>query len=156
MRKCRLQFGLTVVEVLISVAILAILDAGMFTVSSYVSTQAEEKLAESTIEILVTSLEQFYEFWQEYPELLIIHDTPARRSALLFEKLHGTASSSRICGNIQESQTGDTDNDGKSEFLDAWGNAIDYTYTAGDEFAAVESAGADGDFSTQADNISSR
>ena len=38
-------------------------------------------------------------------------------------------------------------------FIDPWGNSLRYLYSAGDVYPVVESAGADGDFSTLQDNI---
>jgi len=57
---------------------------------------------------------------------------------------------------IQATQIGSTDSDTNLEFLDSWGNALDYMYSAGDSFPEVISGGPDGDPCTLADNISSR
>lgn len=60
------QPGVTIVELLVVMAIIAILAVGMFTVGEYVNTQAKEKLAQSTIETLVTALEEFHEYGYKY------------------------------------------------------------------------------------------
>ncbi len=49
-----------------------------------------------------------------------------------------------------------SDEDNMLEFLDPWGEPLDYSYSAGDSFPVVESGGADGDPNTTGDNISSR
>lgn len=41
-------------------------------------------------------------------------------------------------------------------FIDPWGNAIRYRYATGDSFPVIDSAGADGKFTTTGDNVSSR
>ena len=51
MRSNRSQPGVTIIEMLVAIAIIAILAVGMFTIGSYVETQSEEKLAKSTAEI---------------------------------------------------------------------------------------------------------
>ncbi len=56
------QPGVTIVELLVAIAIIAILAAGMFTVGTYVNTQAQEKLAENTINVLVAAMEEFHEY----------------------------------------------------------------------------------------------
>lgn len=42
---------------------------------------------------------------------------------------------------------------GLIRIVDVWDNAFRYTYTAGDNFPVIESAGKDGDFGTVSDNI---
>jgi prepilin-type N-terminal cleavage/methylation domain-containing protein len=59
--------GLTLVEILVAVAIVALLAAGMYSVSSHIEKQSQKKLAESTIVILSTALEQYHEFYGCFP-----------------------------------------------------------------------------------------
>ena len=60
------QPGVTLVELLVAIGIIAILAAGLFTVGGYVNNQAKEKLTRCTIETLVTALEEFHEYGYEY------------------------------------------------------------------------------------------
>jgi len=53
--------GITLVELLMAVAIVAILSAGLYVVGSRVETQAKIKQTQSTIEILSAALEQYYD-----------------------------------------------------------------------------------------------
>jgi len=59
--------GMTLIEILVAIAIMAILAAGLYSVSNYVQTQAKVKLTESTIELLSAALEQYYDFYGKFP-----------------------------------------------------------------------------------------
>lgn len=61
------QTGVTIIELLVAIAIIAILAVGMFTVGSRVNTQTQEKLTQTTIETLVTALEEYYDFYGKFP-----------------------------------------------------------------------------------------
>jgi prepilin-type N-terminal cleavage/methylation domain-containing protein len=54
--------GLTLLEVLVAITIIAILAAGLYSVSNYLEKQAKEKLTESIIGVLCTALEQYRDF----------------------------------------------------------------------------------------------
>ncbi len=144
------------VEILTAVAIVSILAMILLGVGKRLKTQADERLARSTIEIVVTAISQYYEFWDEFPN-------PNQDVALspvenLYDQLYDTPNSRRFCEQIQASQIGDTSDppNDELEFLDPWGEPLDYSYSAGDSFPVVESGGADGDPNTAGDNISSR
>jgi len=55
------------VEILVAVAIIAILAAGLYSVSNYLETQSKIKLTKSTIELLCTALEQYHDFNDSFP-----------------------------------------------------------------------------------------
>jgi prepilin-type N-terminal cleavage/methylation domain-containing protein len=61
--------GLTLMEILVAIAIIAILAAGLYSVSNYVEKQAKAKLTESTIEILSAAIEQHHDFYGKFPFL---------------------------------------------------------------------------------------
>jgi prepilin-type N-terminal cleavage/methylation domain-containing protein len=67
MKRKQNKYGLTLVEILVAVAIIAILAAGLYSVSNYLETQSKIKLAKSTIEILCTALEQYHDFNGKFP-----------------------------------------------------------------------------------------
>lgn len=142
------------VEILTAVAIVSILVMILLGVGKRLKTQADERLARSTIEIVVTAISQYYEFWDEFPAQ--IGGSPVEHCENLYDRLFRTPSSKRFCEQIQASQIGDTDGDHNFEFLDPWGEPLDYSYSTGDSFPVVESGGADGDPNTTGDNISSR
>jgi prepilin-type N-terminal cleavage/methylation domain-containing protein len=59
--------GLTLAEILVAITIIAILAAGLYSVSNYIEKQAQTKLTESTIEILSTAIEQYHDFYDRFP-----------------------------------------------------------------------------------------
>jgi len=63
----RMKSGLTIAEILVVVAVLAILASGLFFVSSYVNTQAKVRQTEDAIELIVTALSEYYDFSGEFP-----------------------------------------------------------------------------------------
>ena len=67
MKRKQNKYGLTLVEILVAVAIIAILAAGLYSVSNYLETQSKIKLAKSTIELLCTALEQYHDFYGRFP-----------------------------------------------------------------------------------------
>ncbi|MHC5059552.1 MAG: type II secretion system protein [Planctomycetota bacterium] len=155
MNSCRKNRGFSTLEVLAAVSIVIVLAAIVLGVGKRLQTQAEEKLAKSTIGILVTAIGQYYEFWNEFPD----SDPcalPAERSEKLYMQLYSTPDSKSICEQIQATQIGDTNKDVDKllEFLDPWDRPLDYKYSPGDSFPEVISAGPDP--CTVADDISSK
>jgi prepilin-type N-terminal cleavage/methylation domain-containing protein len=55
------QKAFTLIEVVLTMAIILILIAAMMTGSKYLKVQAERQLTQSAIEVIVTALEQYYE-----------------------------------------------------------------------------------------------
>ncbi|PKL50909.1 MAG: hypothetical protein CVV39_00925 [Planctomycetes bacterium HGW-Planctomycetes-1] len=67
MRKKQKIQGLTIVEILVAIAIVALLAAGLYSVSSYVGRQAKIKLTESTIAILTAAIDEYHDFYGKFP-----------------------------------------------------------------------------------------
>ena len=157
MRGAGTNKGFSTLEVLTAVAIVVILAMILLGVGRRLKTQADEKLARSTIEILVTAISQYHQFWDEFPTVDLA-ELPIKHSEDLYRQLYSTPDSRRLCEQIQATQIGDTSEspNGYHEFLDPWGNPLDYRYSEGDSFPVVESGGADGELDTTGDNISSR
>lgn len=156
---CGKNRGFSTLEVLAAVAIVITLAMIVLGVGKRLKTQADERLARSTIQILVTAIGQYHQFWNEFPAVTDPCDPPVEHSEDLYSQLYSTPSSRRLCEQIQATQIGDTDgddDDDELEFLDPWGWPLDYIYSAGDSFPEVISGGPDGDPCTLADNISSR
>jgi len=59
--------GFTLLEMLLAVAIVAVLVAILAVSASSLRREARIRLTESTIGILMTALEQYHEFWGDYP-----------------------------------------------------------------------------------------
>ena len=154
MRICRKKRAFSTLEVLAAVAVVIILAMIVLGAGKHLKTQADEKLAKSTIQILITAIEQYYQFWNEFPAQSGMK--PVERCEQFYEQLYSTPSSRSLCEKIDAMLIGDNDVDRMLEFLDPWGRPLDYMYSAGDSFPLVISGGPDGDPCTTADNISSR
>ena len=61
------QSALTLIEVLVTLAVIAILITITVGVSSRINTKAKEQLTAETIELLVTAIEKYYDFWNDFP-----------------------------------------------------------------------------------------
>ena len=203
MNRLRKQRAFTAVEVITTVAILAILVGILLGVGKRLVTQAEEKLAQSTIDIIVLALEQYYtdSVPNAFPfgadnayattELETnvgtvvggpeygVHLDEYSSSEALFYFLNKSPNSRKIIDTITDTQISNKGSDGVKlgivptssgieidlvRFIDQWGKAFRYTYTAGDTFPLIESAGADGGFGDElptpigsdTDNITSK
>ena len=91
MKTARCKTGLTLVELLIAVAVVVILISITIVAGNSLRAQAEERLAAGTISILVTALEQYYEFHDEFPP-----DCAGCDSVTLAETLGGTSISGGV------------------------------------------------------------
>lgn len=160
MRSCVKNWAFSTLEVLVAVAVVIILAMIVLGVGRRLKTQAQEKLARSTIEILVTAITQYHDFWDVFPDPCLpgLSGGISRtlRAENLYRQLDSTPSSKTFCEKIDATMIGDYDVNGDLEFLDPWGQPLDYRYSSGDSFPVVESVGPDGDPCTTADNISSR
>ena len=67
MKTFRKQCGFSTLEVLTAVAVIAILATILVGVGKRLRAQANEKLAQSTIDIIVAALEQYYDFHGDFP-----------------------------------------------------------------------------------------
>jgi Tfp pilus assembly protein PilE len=67
MKSTRDISGLTLFEMVLAVTVMAILVSIVVGVGNYTLTQAKTRLAESTISILVTAVEQYYDFTNAFP-----------------------------------------------------------------------------------------
>ncbi len=198
MRFGRKNSGFSLMEVLTAVAVIAVLASILLSAGKGIRIKAERNLAESTVSIIVTALEQYYEFDGGFFE---VSDPEAFGSAELADEMDLAADGSddndvainagnrdeyascqymyymlskvpnsrRIIDTISEPLVvSRNDGDDKLTYnydgtdydlvriIDPWGNTFRYSYSDGDAFPLVESAGPDGDFDTLKDNVTSR
>ena len=214
MKTCGVKNGLTLVEILVVVAIMAILVSAVITVAVRTHQQADEQVTASTIEILSAALKEFGEYDYEFKgDDYIEHKFPPDCNDLSwsFEEIlqdalgavsipavtsgdntnsvyYGSESmyfflnrvpqSRKILEQIDASLLTIKDVDGVNLTLnidgkeyplvratDAWGKTLRYEYdfydTADNEyikrtFPLITSAGPDGKFETENDNITNR
>ena len=164
MKKACGQFGFSLSEVLVVVAVLGILAGLLLGFGKRLKTQADEKLCRSTIEILVAAIEQYFDDQGKFP-VVAVGATAAESSEALYSQLFSLPRSRQLCEQIQASQVGDTNSNKKYEFLDPWGTPLGYKYDLlSMTFPVITSAGPDKGFGdelpnpmgSKGDNISSR
>ncbi|UCG57857.1 MAG: type II secretion system protein [Phycisphaerales bacterium] len=67
MKSCKHKCGLTLVEMLVVVAIIALLATMVIDVAARLDSKAKERLAENTLAVLTAALEQFHDYGYSYP-----------------------------------------------------------------------------------------
>lgn len=201
MKRKQNNYGLTLVEILVAVVIIAILAVGLYIGGNYLETQSKIKLTQSTIETLCTALEQYHDFYRRFPfqadenyhgEPNLVSDVGAANvmensgcttiasdyndiyasGDALYYFLNQIPASRKIVDSINHSLIANKDYKGKEYFvsisgqcypliriIDPWKCPFRYTYTSGDNFPVITSAGPNGTFDppgAHIDDISSR
>jgi hypothetical protein len=153
-------------------------------VGNYALTQAKTGLAESTISVLVTALEQYHDFTDMFPPECNdltkleseldgsvssgIHLPEYFSSEALYYYLHKIPESRKIISAIGDAQTTNLDESGVElkfapdigdefsliRFIDPWEKSLRYEYETGDNFPEITSAGPDGIFNSEDDIVS--
>ena len=158
MKRYKYKYGITLVEILVVVAIIAMLATMVIGISSRINDQSKERGLESTFTLLESALQEYCEGTGKFPEQpeknyanALIH------SEYLYRELDLMPESRKILGRIAESliknEYGTIDT--PPEIYDPWGTVLDYRYVAGDNFPDLVSAGPDKIFVT-ADDINNK
>ena len=173
MKTRKYKHGLSLVEMLIVVAVIALLATMVIGVASRIDNQSKEKLLDSTFALLEGALEEYREFQGDFPvspagNFSSAEERAAVRSEYLYEHLRSIPSSREILEKISDSlirneyPPGVLPNDTYPEIYDPWQvnseefrRAIDYIYVAGDHYPKLISAGPDRIFGN-ADDITNR
>ena len=92
MKRSKSTIAFTLIELMIDLAILAVLVTLVVSVGSRVRTQGEIRLAESTLGVLVVAIEQYHEFWDEFP-IVMCNDGKECTETELAEELDGPTAS---------------------------------------------------------------
>jgi prepilin-type N-terminal cleavage/methylation domain-containing protein len=130
------KYGLTLVEILVAIAIVAVLAAGLYSVSNYLEKQSKIELTKSTIEILCAALEQYHDFNDGFPfaadvtygdpNLLLDlngtavslgHKPEYASSEALYYFLNRVPDSKKIIGSINISMLTDKDDNGAKMYI---------------------------------------
>ena len=154
MRKYKNKLGLTLIEMVIVVGIIALLVSMIIRLVSRFDNQAKEKGLECTFMLLEGALQEYYEFTDGFPEqseddvsIAAVH------SEYLYQQLRSIPESRKMLDKVKDSLienkygTPDT----PPEIYDPWGTVLDYRYTPGDNFPILISAGRDKTFGTNDD-----
>lgn len=160
--------GLTLIEVLVSVTIIAILAAGLFAVGNYIDTQMKIERTKSTINLLVAALDQYFDFYHKFPDpngALEEYRTGCANDdndiERLYYKLTLAPDAKKILDQVNRKFLKDSDDDENPEIVDAWNENLRFRYIDGWNFPVIISAGPDKDFGDHnpkktEDNISSK
>jgi prepilin-type N-terminal cleavage/methylation domain-containing protein len=154
MKKYEYKQGLTLIEMVIVVGIIALLVTMIISLVSRFDNQAKERGLESTFALLEDALQEYYGYWDSFPAP---DKTPyLSTSAALYGQLYSTPDSRKILEQISESLIKKhPDDTAMMQIYDPWGTVLEYKYSPGDNFPELISAGPDKIFGT-VDDISSK
>jgi prepilin-type N-terminal cleavage/methylation domain-containing protein len=150
MKRRRYNAGFTLVEMLIVVAVIAILATMVVGLAGRIDTQSKERALKSTFTLLDSALQEYYEYWNAFPDPNMNPPYPTH-SAALYGQLYSTPTSRKILGKINPKLI----RDNPPQIYDLWGMPLDYIYVPSDNFPLLVSAGPDRNLGT-GDDISSR
>jgi type II secretory pathway pseudopilin PulG len=159
MKRLQRQYGLTLVEILIAVALMMILASIVLMVTERSYSYSEQKLTEGEIALLDSALQEYHDFWGAFPDpnVLTIPANVTRHSASLYSQLILVPESKKFLEQFADSHIKPVEVSGSSylEFVDSWGIELDYEYITGMNFPKIISAGPDKNFVT-ADDITNK
>ena len=161
MKTRKYKHGLSLVEMLIVVAVIALLATMVIGVASRIDNQSKEKGLESTFALLEGALEEYKEFQGAFPAQLVKDFTNvSAHSEYLYRELYSIPSSRKILDKVSNSLIKHDFDSGAvppvPEIYDPWETALNYEYDpATDNFPKLISAGPDRIFGN-ADDISNR
>ena len=158
MKSYEYKHGVTLVEILVVVGIIAVLATMVIGIAGRIDNQSKERCLECTFTLLQCALQEYHEYTGKFPDQpekdftkVLVH------SEYLYKELHLIPESRKILDKISdlvlknEHGTAGT----PAEIYDPWGTLLDYRYVAGDNFPELISAGPDKMFGT-ADDINNR
>jgi type II secretory pathway pseudopilin PulG len=151
-------FGTTLIEMVIVVAVIALLVSMVVGITSHIDKRSKEKGLNNIFALLGGALQEYYEYTDKFPEQPEKNFTnAAAHSELLLAELRSIPSSRKVLEQISDlflkNKAGASDT--SPEIYDPWGTVLDYRYVQGETFPELISAGPDKVFGT-ADDISSR
>jgi prepilin-type N-terminal cleavage/methylation domain-containing protein len=158
MKRNKHNHGITLVEILVVVSVIAILATMVIGIAGRINDQSKERGLESTFTLLESALQEYHEGTGKFPEQPERNFANAAiHSEYIYRELDLMPESRKILERIAESlvknRYGTVDT--PPEIYDPWGMALDYIYVPGDNFPEFVSAGPDKTFGT-ADDISNK
>jgi len=155
MKSYKHKYGVTLVEMLIVVAIIALLATMVIGIATRIDNQSKERALKNTFGLLEGALQEYYEYNGKFPEYTVDIGR-VERSEILYRELNRIPSSRKILEEISDSLIEDkSGTPGVLEIYDPWKVELDYRYVAGNNFPELISAGPDRDFNTP-DDITGR
>jgi len=149
----RENYGLTLIEMLIVVAVIALLASFFLIAVTRIDNQTKEQGLREAFALIEGALQLYYEDTGKFPPQP--EQNPVNAVAhieYLYVQLSSIPASRTILDKITESlrknKAGESD---KAEIYDPWGTALDYRYDSNDTFPELLSAGKDRVFGTPDD-----
>ncbi len=160
MKTRRYKHGITLVEILVVIAVIAILATMVIGIAARINDQSKEKGVESIFALLEGALEEYKEFQGVFPVQAVVNFTSAAaRSEYLYGELYSIPGSRKILEKVSDSLIKHDVDTGAippvPEIYDPWGTPLDYRYVPDDNFPELVSAGPDKIFGTT-DDITNR
>ena len=154
----RYKQGLSLIEMLIVLGLIAILATMVISVASRIDNQSKEKGVKSVFALLEGALEEYKEFQGDFPGQPVKDFTnAAAHSEYLYAELYSIPGSRKVLEQISDSlienKFGTADS--PAEIYDPWSTALEYRYAPGDNFPELISAGPDAIFDNT-DDISNK
>jgi type II secretory pathway pseudopilin PulG len=154
----RHNVGVTLIEMLVVVGVLALLAGFVVSMTRRQDNQGKERSLEAVFLLLKSALMEYHEDTGTFPEQAEEDfDEVLEHGELLYEKLRSVPASREIIKSIDGSFVkGDASADDPLNVYDPWGEALDYRYDPNvGNFPELISAGRDKTFDTD-DDISSK
>jgi prepilin-type N-terminal cleavage/methylation domain-containing protein len=160
MKTRRYKHGLSLVEMLIVIGVIALLATMVIGIAGRIDNQSKEKGLKSTFALLEGALEEYREYQGVFPAQPVKDFTDvSAHSELLYGELYSIPSSRKILEKVNDSLIKHEVDSGAvppvPEIYDPWGTPLDYRYESGDNFPELVSAGPDKTFGN-ADDIKNR
>lgn len=151
MKTRRRNNGLSLIEMLIAVAVIALLATMAIGIAARIESQAREKAVKGLFALLDGALQEYRQFKGDFPG--------QAGSAGLYNELRSVPTSREILDKIDDSLIVSKSKGAGAPpvpgMYDPWGGELDYLYGPDDTFPRLTSAGPDKIFGT-ADDISNR
>jgi len=158
MESGRHTIGISLVEILVALAVVAILAAIVVGVGSGLERQSKRKAVMATFAVLESALQEYYDFYGAYPEAS--DGEPGANCEKLYAELYSLPGSREVLERVEKRFIANRFDPGAvpevQEIYDPWGTVLDYRYSPGDSFPRLISAGPDKDIKTAGDNITNR
>lgn len=148
MKTRKYKHGLSLVEMLIVIGVIALLTTMVISVASRIDNQSKENLLKSTFALLEGALEEYKEFQGAFPQQPVKDFTDVSlHSENLYKDLYSIPSSRKVLDKISGSLIKHVFDSGAvppvPEIYDPWGTPLDYRYESGENFPEFISAGPD-------------
>ena len=154
MKMYKNKHGLSLIEIMMAVAIIAILAAITIRLVSHIDRQSNERMLVSTYELLDSALDEYHDYWNGFPDP---NKSPyLTHSAALYGQLQSTPGTDKFLEAINEKLIKKNPNaTDMPQIYDPWGTLLDYLYIPIYTYPKIISAGPDKVFGT-ADDVQNK